>query len=1139
MKTSIKPSFEQRLSLCLALLLGIFAATASGQTTTGSIYGTVSDPSGAVIPNAAVTATNTQNNFSSTAQSNETGDYVFPVLAPGSYTVSAQAKGFKTTEQTGIILDANQNVHVIFKLSVGATTETVSVSPSTTLVDTVEAQIAYTVDQTRIEGLPLNGRNALDLVTLAPGVVGASEGQAASGGLIGDVQGETLSMNGLPINQNTFYLDGAYDDSQFRPGGNLPPNPDALQEFRILTSNFDAEFGTQPGAVVNVITRSGTNNFHGLLYDYVRNSIFNARTEFVTGPATHLRWNQFGGNFGGPVLRNKLFGFFSYQGFREATNSVLSAGAATVPTGPNGSGPRNTLGASPGGERNGDFSTDAVIPACGAATYPCPGTPGNPNTTPGIIPAAYLDPVVQNILKFIPIPTTITNPNTGKPDASGGPTAQQVANAPITANEYLGRGDYKLNDKHTLSYMFFHEYGTNPNPTAGGDTVLGYSGNALTGNQTNSIGTDTWTISPKMLNTFRFYYTGNHYAAADLFPGQNLPSALGITAPCGGSPCTQPNVRIAGYIANLGNTGSAPTSYVMTTFGAGDTFNWTLGQHTIKFGWSELRNKYALNGIGNREGVYVISGYATGNPLADFLLGKSASFTQNNSPINNVHMMDTSLFSQDDWKVTRRLTLNLGVRWEIIPPYHGQNNMGSFVPNVQSTVIPTAPTGILFNGDPGVPDGIQQTSYTKFAPRLGFAYDVFGNGTTSVRGGWGLFYSQLSAEVGDVFVSPLFSESITLTDTTNFANPYSGNTPSTSPFPFTPNLKNPTFVAGQSFQSEPPYNKIVPYTMEYNLTVEHQFGSRWAAGISYVGNSSQHYYGARDQNAPIYSSSCTSSGSTACNTSASYLARRPYKPTTTTTYVFNGINEYDPEIEYNYNALQATLTRRFAHGLSINANYVWSKNMGDGLDPTHYGGAIEASSSYDFHYDYGRNIEDQPQRFVVSYVWVSPAINRWGYLGREVLSGWQFSGITTLATGLAINVVSNVDTSYTNNPTPDRPNQIGNPSLGGGRSRSAKIKEFFNTAAFAPVPVGTATGLGNAQFDAIIGPGTKGNSLAASKSFAVWKENKVQFRADAFNLFNNVNLNNPALGENNASTFGTISSASAGRVLQLALKYMF
>jgi len=411
--------------------------------------------------------------------------------------------------------------------------------------------------------------------------------------------------------------------------------------------------------------------------------------------------------------------------------------------------------------------------------------------------------------------------------------------------------------------------------------------------------------------------------------------------------------------------------------------------------------------------------------------------------------------------------------------------------------------------------------------------DVFGDGKTSARGGFGLYFSQVAADFYSSLLSPIYNQSVAISSATNFANPYAGSTTPVDPFPYTPNLTNPTFVAGLAFPAYPPRNKAVPYVLEYSLTVEHQFGSNWSAGASYVGNGGRRFYSTRDENAPVYNSTCTAA---TCGTAATELARRPYKPTGV-TYVFNAIDEYYPGIGSSYNSLQLVLTKRFSHGFSVNANYVWAKSMADGTDPTANPiTTFSASNEYSFQSDYGKASTDQPQRFVASYLWQLPEVRHFGLVGKEVLSGWKISGITTLSTGSPFNMVSGVDSNFDSYGN-DRPNQVSNPVLG-GQTRAQKAAEFFNTAAFVQVPVGTATGLGNTQFNLMIGPGRVNTDLAAAKIFSFPRENKLQFRADAFNLFSNVNLNNPTAQLNSASD-GKITGAAAGRILQLSLKYFF
>ncbi len=1088
------------LSICV--LAACTGTTAFAQSTTGSIYGTVTDSTSAVIPNATITVTNLETNQIYRATSNGSGNYVFPSLSPGTYKISAQMTSFRGETQTGLHLDANQNVQASFSLVAGAKEQSITVEATNTLIDTRSSQLATTVDQRRLEELPLNGRDAYDLVNLSPNVTNYV--QANGGSQVGDNVGATFSVNGLHAYNNSYYLDGASDTTFFRQGGNYSPNPDALQEFRLLTSNFDAEFGAMPGGVVNFITRSGSNSFHGLAYDYLRNNILNAKNYFNT-VVTPLKQNQFGGNFGGPILHNKLFFFADYQGLRIHTSSLIAPSAITVPT---------------TAERTGNFSADSTIPKCtgtssaNTTTYPCGGPAG-------VIPAQYLDPVAVNVLNSIPVATSFN----GK---SGGPGPQQNAVANVSANQYLGRGDYQLNSKHLLSAMYFNEKGQQQNPTAGGANIIGWSGNLIEDTVTNTVGTDTWTISANALNTFRLYYTGNHYAAADLYSGKNSLASLGAAIPDGATPSTQPNFRVTGFFT-MGNSGSAPNSYTQTAFGGGDTLNWTRGNHTIKAGWTFQWNKYYLNTVGQRAGIYTVNGATSGNSLADFELGKASIFNQNNGFVVNLHQPDPAIFAQDDWRATRRLTLNLGIRWELFPPFTGGNKQGTFIPNVQSTRFPTAPLGVLSAGDPGVPDGILQTTWNRFSPRVGLAYDVFGDGRTSFRMGYGIFYSGISASFYSSLVGPLYAASVTLNSAKNFVNPYT-SVNATDPFPYTPNLANPVFAPGLTFAGMTPYNKAVPYVQEYNVTLEQQFGSNWGFHLSYVGNAARKFYTQRDENAPIYSPTGSASA-------ASILARRPYKPAGV-SYVFNGIDQLAPIASSSYNSLQTSITRRFTHGFSFTGSYVWAKTMTNSADPTPNPITMFTNTnSYNFAQDWGKATSYAPQRFVASYLYAIPGVHRWGFIGTQILSGWQVNGITTLSTGSPFNVLSGVDSNFDGVAT-DRPNVVGNPIIGGSRTRTAKIAGFFNTTAFAQVPAGTP--YGNEQMNMLVGPGYINTDFSAFKIFPLWKEHTLQFRGEVFNVFNNINLGNPGATLSNAATFGKITSEAGGnRVVQFALRYSF
>ena len=382
-----------------------------------------------------------------------------------------------------------------------------------------------------------------------------------------------------------------------------------------------------------------------------------------------------------------------------------------------------------------------------------------------------------------------------------------------------------------------------------------------------------------------------------------------------------------------------------------------------------------------------------------------------------------------------RLTLNLGLRWEVYYPFSGMNNMTTFEQGVQSTRFPGAPLGVLVSGDPGVPDGILHTSYTKFAPRVGFAYDVFGNWRTSLRGAYGLFYSATQSDIAGNMEQQPFSLVITVNQTPNLNTPYA---PAVDPFPYTVNLKNPTFVPGATMAGMAPNNSVVPYLEQYNFTVEQQFGENWSARIAYVGSMGHHFYLLRDENSPAYVPGASIS-------SAGLNARRPIQP-------YAGISLWDTSSSSAFNSLQATITHRFTHGFSINASYVWEKEMDNvSGDPTSTT-AFQLSNQNCVACDRGLSSLEIPQRFVASYLYALPETHAWGLLGKELLNGWQINGITTIAQGSPFNVTSGVDSNLDGIAT-DRPDRVGNPNLGGGRSRAQKIAEYFNTAAFAdPAP---------------------------------------------------------------------------------------
>ena len=1123
MKVLIRLTF---LTLAVATMLCI-TPSLFAQSTTGTIFGVVTDATGAAIPGATITVTEVHTGAKQNTISDGKGEYTYAILNPGDYTVTASVSGFKTTTQTGIALAADQNIRVPFTLVPGSVTEAVEVEAGVTLVDTREAQIGETIDQNKIENLPTQDRDVYSLVTTTPGVTSYSADSS-----IGTRAGVTFSVNGLSTDQVSYYLDGSYDTiTASSSGGNKIPNPDALSEFRVLTSNFDAEFGRSPAAVINAITRSGTDHFHGAAYDYIRNNILNARNYFVqptspTNPAVQFQQNQFGARIGGPVkLLPQTFFFLDYQGTVIRQQQVINAGKVLALT---------------AAERNGDFSADTSIfgktgnfqaPKLPAGTNCAKGTAAQMTAAPIICPTA-LDPVAQAVLKLVPVGAPIGSP------LGVHTIGQQIAKADSISNEGTARFDFNRFKGHSIEAMLFYTKGNDTNPTAGSNQLLGYGGSTDVAQQFNVVAADIWTLSDRTVNSFRAFISRNHYTIFNEF--NQSAQSLGSQLVPAGSIYAPSEFKLTNYI-DIGGGAHGPANVDQVAYGGIDTINLTRGTHSIKLGGSYVYDKFYNNLGKSSGGNFAFTGSTTNNTFADFLLGHANSLTQANVVVHSNYSYDPALYVQDDWQVTHRLNLNLGLRWEVFAPFLGDNSLGTFAPGVQSTVIPSAPIGLLYQGDKNVPQGIFNTSYRDFAPRVGFALDAFGNGKTSLRGGFGVFFFEQNSANDAGQVQAPYNLNIVSNQTPNLVCPYGLSTGSTlgacpagtpigagygDPYPYDPAhpiFQNP--AAGSTIYAVPANGGATPYVYEYNLTVEQQLTPRFAMHVAYVGNALRKNYIIIDENAPVYAPN-------AAINAAGILARRPYEPSPS-TFRFGAIQLNEPAENGNYNSLQATIRGRFNRKFSMFASYVWSKSL-------NYAGP--AVDNYDIAMNYGAANTDLRHRFVVSYLYELPTTSHFGLFGREVLNGWHINGITAIQSGSPFTVTSGVDTNR-DGTTNDRVNVIGNPNLG-HLSRAQKIQQgTLNPAAFS-VPgymLPTDNPYGNEQNNQFYGPANINTNLSLYKEFPLVEQVRFQLRAEAFNAFGNVNLNNPRADLTSIQTPGLpqITGAGPARVVQFAAKILF
>jgi len=1180
-----KRSSRFAVSLTCSLL---FLAATAWAAVAGSISGTVNDPSGSVLPSAKITVQEVSTGLVYRTRTDNNGFYTLPVLPVGRYDLEVQLQGFRAYRRSGIVLDTNAALTLDASLQMGSTSETVSVSDNTLHVETVETQLGQVITGRQMEAVPLDGRSFTDLLSLQAGVAPAStitsstvqDVGATTLAPSGTLNPGTISVNGQREFANYFGVNGSDVEEDVNAGTAIIPNLDAIAEFRIITSNFDAEYGEFSGGQISVITKSGTNGFHGSAFNFLRNTDVDARNYFSPTRGA-FRQNQYGGTFGGPLRRNKVFFFADYQGTRKAQG--IDTGEISVPTPAQRSG--NFINPTTGQSQltgcvSGPYLAALLSSALGSSVASNdPYSPQSTGCTPsrpavfptGAIPANAWSVPAQRLLQYIPAP----NSANGFATSAFNQTVRDDKEAlRLDASTHLGLlSAYYFNDGFTLD---------NPYPVAqSGATVPGFDALTTGRAQLIAIG-DTKALSATAVNELHLSYLRDLTNLGQPQGGRNVSLLSQGFSNADGSPSIVPldphgqsveNLNFNGY-----STGAAANQLIQTnnTYQITDTFSKVLGNHTLKAGAEFHADQVNAHAIAQFNGSFVFSGTETGVDFADFLLGTPSQYNQ--SQLNPFYARNKYIgaFAQDSWHLRSYLTLNYGLRWDRVAPWSEKyNQISTFVAGQQSQVFPGAPAGILYPGDPGVSNTLAPIGELSIAPRLGIAWTphaasgswiqklLGAPGTTSVRASFGNFYTSIDAlSIGVLAANAPYGTTYTSPAPPLFATPFISAASGQSfgqPFPyhFAPlnsSRSHPdasfdwsNFVPISGIPGYDIHNRA-PYTEEWMLSIERQVGPKTVLSASYVGTASHRQRVLVESNAgdPALCLSLSQPdevqpGTLTCG---AYGEDTVYYPTaggqvngTRGPLGSNfGSNALQSNFGHaNYNALELS-ARHTSARLEFSAAYTYGKsldqssNVGEEVNPFNHALSYAISSF------------DVKQNFVLSYEYQLP-IDRFLHPNR-LTSDWSLSGITRFATGFPITMINNGDNSLIgtnpngiNNSSIDEPDYNGSP-LHLNHNPRINGNNYFNAADFSMNALGTP---GTAKRRFFYGPGAENYDMAVAKKLSLTDSKSLLFRVEGFNVFNHTQFNSPTSVDGNigSSTFGNAVSAAPPRILQGALKFNF
>jgi Carboxypeptidase regulatory-like domain/TonB dependent receptor len=1074
------------------LFLNISMAVMLAQST-AQISGAVKDQTGAVLPGVEVTMTQTDTGFKRNAVTDETGSYILPNLPIGPYRFEAALPGFRTYAQAGITLQVNSNPVINAVLQIGQVSDEVNVQADAALVETRSTGVGQVMDNVRVLELPLNGRRVADLILISGGAVQGTN--TFTYGARGYNQ-TAISVAGGQGAGVEYTLDGGTHNDVYTGLGVTMPFPDALQEFKLETNALPAQYGHHSSAAVNAVTKSGTNQFHGSLFEFVRNNFFNANNA-ATQTRDTLKRNQFGGTFGGPIIQNKLFFFGGHQTTMERSSNSPTPQFVPTPA-----------------MLEGDFTAFASK-ACGngvqrmlRAPVQNLGVNGNGDIIYSVN-KSLLSPAALNLAGRLP----------AAQDACG----QIRFNRAVVDNEYTSivRIDYQLNDKHSLFGRYLDNY-THNLDDYDGVNVLTFSRSALQSRVHSFVLGDTYTIRPNMVSSF--HATVNPITNEAYPPEYFDLSDLGVKNVYHYVPKFFLMTVTNGFSISGGN--GIRSTYNSLTYQFAEDLSLIRGAHQIGLGGTFIRtHENSKLGL-NRNPRPMFNGGITGQGLTDFLLGRMSSMLQAAPGIVYKRQKYFSLYVQDTWKATSRLTINAGLRWEPYqPPSHLRGyttffDRVAFDRGVHSTTYPTAPAGLQFPGDPGVP-GFKygNNRWNEWAPRLGLAWDPKGDGRMTVRAAYGIFYELPYAQKsGPVLVNAPYAGGLQLTTPPGgFDDPWSA-TPGGNPFPIS--LSNPLFPLRGTY---PVYPKTVknPYVHQWNFSLQKQIGSNWLVTGNYLGTSTIHLWASSDINPVIVTPDASRNN---------YDARRAlYLQDQNQGQYFGVVARLDDGATANYNGLLLSVQHRRTNGLTVQGNYTWSHCIGD-LEEAQLG--IPAQYEYPGMRSYyrGNCNQDRRHNFSMSTVYETPHLGSSNAL-RALTGGWRVSGIVRILSGSYLTITSGIDTSLTNALGGDRANQI----LPNPYPEKRTIDQWINRAAFGQPLDGQ---FGNMGVNNIIGPGSIRIDMGLTRAFKVYENHSIEVRGEAFNLPNHVNPNNPTTVLNN-SLFGKITTVGDPRILQFALKYAF